>query len=217
MAAPCPLDYLQFNCQALSTAVQTLPYWTLCIHPSSVILVFCSSIPKSLQTGKRTSSIFLISSLECSSAPLPTPNPTGHSRLILGFTPSRSQVALLHADLGVFSGLPRHLCWSLLKLITVCLPLLFSMLGWKRRVSRSRVVATSLAVGHNSSNPQEETSRSSRAPSSSWLLVPFWVWIPKSPVLRKLQDVAIWWWGEEERHVVLPILCLDSWKGPDND
>ena len=106
MAAPCPPDYLQFNCQALSTAVQTLPYWTLCIHPSSVILVFCSSIPKSLQTGKRTSSIFLISSLECSSAPLPTPNPTGHSRLILGFTPSRSQVALLHADLGVFFRAP---------------------------------------------------------------------------------------------------------------
>ena len=129
-------------------AVQTLPYWTLCIHPSSIILVFCSSIPKSLQTGKRTSSIFLISSLECSSAPLPTPNPAGHSRLILGFTPSRSQVALLHADLGVFSGLPRHLCWSLLKLIIVCLPLIFSMLGWKRRVSRSRAVATSLAVGH---------------------------------------------------------------------
>lgn len=90
-------------------AVRTLPYWTLCIHPSSVILIFCSSIPKAFQTGKRTSSIFLISSLKCSSAPLPTPNPMGHSRLILGFTSSRSQGALLQAELGVFSGLPQHL------------------------------------------------------------------------------------------------------------
>lgn len=128
---PCPRDHLQFNSQALSTAVRSLPYWTLCIHPSSVILIFCSSVPKAFQTGKRTSSIFLISSLECSSAPLPTPNPMDHSRLILGFTPPGAK--LLSSKLSwVFpQGSLSTWCWSLLKLIIGCLPLIFSMLGWK--------------------------------------------------------------------------------------
>lgn len=52
-----------------------------------------------------------------------------------------------------FQGSLSTWCWSLSKLTIGCLPLIFSMLGWKLGVSRSRVVAVSLAVGHDSSQP----------------------------------------------------------------